>query len=344
MISHDHEYTMKVAELAMSKIKALKLAADPLGFELWYTYATGRKPELNRRINEVIFNNSSLDELDEIANEFLSMARTQKVGTELTDEINRVVETLGGLTDAASAGRSGCAEASKRLKTSKDVDAIRAVALSLEQSLAAFEMRTAVLEQRLAASTEEITRLKDQLQAVSTEASLDSLTGLLTRRRFDAAFEEAVASTITRNSVMSLLMLDIDHFKKFNDRFGHLIGDSVLGLVGSTLRQLIKGHDVAARYGGEEFAIILPDTDAAGAVALAEQIRKTIWRRELKQRSSAESLGSISVSIGAAQLQADESAESLIERADSNLYSAKRTGRNCVWCNDYEPQRNQAAG
>jgi diguanylate cyclase len=135
-------------------------------------------------------------------------------------------------------------------------------------------------------------------------------------------------------------MMDIDHFKAFNDNYGHQTGDQVLRLVAVTLKSNIKGRDHAARYGGEEFAAILPDTDVRGARLIAEKIRKAVHAKELLKRSTNQKLGRITVSIGAAQVQREESLHELIERADACLYAAKRAGRNRVICETDEEFRN----
>ena len=125
-------------------------------------------------------------------------------------------------------------------------------------------------------------------------------------------------------------MIDVDHFKLFNDRFGHLMGDGVLSLIGTTLKQSIKGQDTAARFGGEEFAVILPNTNGGGALVLAEDVRKKIVSRELKKRASDTRLGTITVSIGIAEFRPGDRPLTLIERADACLYAAKLAGRNCT--------------
>jgi diguanylate cyclase len=128
------------------------------------------------------------------------------------------------------------------------------------------------------------------------------------------------------------MLTDIDHFKAFNDNFGHLTGDQVLRLVAMAVKHNVKGKDTAARYGGEEFAVVLPNTALRAAVTVAEHIRRAVMAKELMKRSTGEQLGGITISIGVAALRKGDSGQSLIERADICLYAAKRHGRNRVMC------------
>jgi len=329
-------YTVKVAEQAIERIKALGMPADPGAFELWYTYASGRNQELNRRINSLIEDKGSLsaDDHDSIRREFLQTARADTAiidaGTKVSAEVDNVVKLLGELILSTARGRGDFAQASSQLANSLDQETIRAIADALIKSLRTIEIQHAVLEERLSSSKQEIESAKQALATATAEANLDVVTGLATRRKFDRMFEDAVQAANNSGEPLSLLMIDIDHFKKFNDRFGHLMGDSVLRLIGVTLKQSIKGQDTAARYGGEEFAVILPQTNLAGAAQLAEQIRNRIISRELKQRLTGESLGAITVSIGIATYRKGELPLTMLDRADAVLYNAKRAGRNCV--------------
>ncbi len=128
------------------------------------------------------------------------------------------------------------------------------------------------------------------------------------------------------------MMTDIDHFKKFNDTYGHLTGDQVLRLVAMSVKQNVKGQDIAARYGGEEFAIVLPNTVLRSAITVADHIRRAVMTKELMKRSTGEHLGRVTISIGVATLHTGDTAQTLIERADTCLYAAKRAGRNRVIC------------
>jgi diguanylate cyclase len=127
-------------------------------------------------------------------------------------------------------------------------------------------------------------------------------------------------------------MCDVDHFRTFNNTWGHLVGDQVLRLVAQVLRASFKGQDVVARYGGEEFAIVLPNTALANARILAEQVRCKVMANHVRNRSTGVDMGQVTLSIGIAEAGPADTAESLIGRADSCLYAAKNGGRNRVVC------------
>ena len=170
------------------------------------------------------------------------------------------------------------------------------------------------------------------LEAVRNESLTDPLTSLANRKYFDSALEKYIAQSGASGEPLSLLLTDIDHFKAFNDTFGHLTGDQVLRLVGVAVKHNVKGQDIAARYGGEEFAIILPNTALRSALTVADHVRRAVMTKELMKRSTGEHLGRVTISVGVATLRRGETAQALIERADNCLYAAKRCGRNRVMC------------
>jgi diguanylate cyclase len=186
------------------------------------------------------------------------------------------------------------------------------------------------LEQKLEASRDDIAALQRDLDDVRREAMLDPLTKICNRKYFDENLLKAFSDANANGGPLCLMLPDIDHFKRFNDTWGHQTGDQVLRLVAMTLKSNIKGQDTAARYVGEEFAAILPDTDLDGAMIVADNIRKAIQAKELLKRSTNEKLGRITASFGVAMFRPGDTPSSLIERADRCLYAAKHAGRNRV--------------
>jgi diguanylate cyclase len=128
-----------------------------------------------------------------------------------------------------------------------------------------------------------------------------------------------------------VVVADIDHFKKVNDTFGHLLGDQVIRAAADALQNGIKGRDIAARWGGEEFVILLPETSGQGAAVLAEQLRTAFAKTRIRRAGNTDVAGTVTISMGIAEIQStEETVEQAIGRADKALYQAKGDGRNCV--------------
>ncbi|MEC9236272.1 MAG: GGDEF domain-containing protein, partial [Pseudomonadota bacterium] len=186
------------------------------------------------------------------------------------------------------------------------------------------------LEEELEQSGEEMATLQRDLDSIRKEAMTDGLTAISNRKAFDEKLKYVRQRSDEEASIFTLMLIDIDHFKNFNDTYGHQVGDQVLKLVAKTLTDGIKGKDFAARYGGEEFAIILPESNAMAGEVVGNALREAVAKKEVINRNSGEKLGRITMSVGVAQYSGSESEEALIERADKALYKAKETGRNRV--------------
>lgn len=333
----DHERTMAFAEIALGQIKALRQPATPRNYEVWYNYATGYNPSLNELINETLARSGTLTErdLEEVYNAYLSPTRLteriDKVSSRVMDEIEQVMSMVDSAVGNATTYSANLAGVSQQLG-SADRDGLRAIVEGLVQTAKDMELANSKLEARLTASKQQINQLQENLEVARTESLTDPLTSLSNRKFFDQALANAITEANAQNQTLSLLMTDIDYFKTFNDTFGHLTGDQVLRLVALSVKQNVKGQDIAARYGGEEFAVILPDTALRAGVTVADHIRRAVMSKELMKRSTGEHLGRVTISIGVAVLRSGDTAQSLIGRADACLYAAKRNGRNRVIC------------
>jgi diguanylate cyclase len=334
----EHERSLAFAEIALQQIRALRQLALPRNFEVWYQYATGYNPELNRSINETLAQKGTLDDadIDQIYSTFLSPIRVSDridaVGSRVLDEIKQVLGMIDAASGSATSYSESLADASEKLEGVIDHDTLRAVIERLMEGAKEIEVSNKKLEARLSASRQEIEQLQQNLETLRTESRTDPLTNLANRKFFDTALGKAIAEAKQNNQPLSLLMTDIDHFKSFNDKYGHLTGDQVLRLVALSVKQNVKGQDTVARYGGEEFMVALPNTALQSALTVADHIRRAIMTKELVKRSTGERLGRVTISIGIAVLRANDTAQTLIERADKSLYAAKRSGRNRVEC------------
>ena len=166
------------------------------------------------------------------------------------------------------------------------------------------------------------------MEAVKQEAVTDGLTGLLNRRYLNKELAELCHQG---KNVFTLALFDLDNFKQVNDRFGHLLGDRVLQFFASLLKKhcVDKPH-IAARFGGEEMALIFIDTPSNIAVQIADNIRLQLAESNLKKKDSAETIGTVTVSVGLSQYQPGDTTLNIIERADVALYESKAAGRNCI--------------
>jgi diguanylate cyclase len=244
---------------------------------------------------------------------------------------------------SASTYSENLADATNKLGSAKDRDGIRAIVETLVQSANEMQKNNQSLEERLNASKQEINQLQENLETVRNESLTDPLTGLSNRKFFDQAIAKAIADAGERSEPLSLVMTDIDHFKNFNDTWGHLTGDQVLRLVAMSMKQNVKGQDIAARYGGEEFAVVLPNTVLRSGLTVADHIRRAVMSKELMKRSTGQNLGRVTISLGVATLKNGDTVQSLIARADACLYAAKRNGRNRVIC-ETDPEFAAANG
>ena len=219
-------------------------------------------------------------------------------------------------------------EQSNRLRAMPSIERIQQIVgevLDESQRLCAANRS---LVQQLENSATEVMQLTQNLERAQAEAINDPLTGLLNRRGFEQAIAKAFEGPLVSGA--SLLLADLDRFKQINDAHGHLVGDQVLKSFAQILRSRIKGADIAARLGGDEFAVLMPETALPGALALAEQIRTKLLQGRLRLANREETLGTITVSIGVAQAAVAQDLQSLMQQADTALYSAKNGGRNCI--------------
>jgi diguanylate cyclase len=334
----EHERTMAFAEVALGQIRSLRQNAVPRNYEIWYIYATGYNAPLNKIINETLARHGKLSEadLEQIYETYLSHLKTtdriDKVGARVIGEIDDVMQLLTDALGMSATYDASLTGASERLSAAKNRDQIKAVVETLVKSTREMRDTNKALEERLTLSKNEISNLQQSLEAIRAESLTDPLTGLGNRKYFDRMIDMAVQSALANGEPLSLLMFDIDHFKSFNDSYGHLTGDQVLRLVGMSLKQTIKGQDITARYGGEEFAVVLPNTALRQALTVADHIRRAVMAKELKKKSTGEILGRVTISVGVSMLKPGDDTDALIERADGCLYAAKRNGRNRVIC------------
>lgn len=325
-----------LGEKALGYIKYNQTSATPDSYELWFNYASGLKPELNNKIKKLLSENPRIEQsqLDELYNTYFQNThvddRMQEISSKVSVELNDIIELMGSSLANTESYSESLEIFTSELADIKDEGSLRMMISSM--AAATFEMaqNTRELESNLANSQKQISALNQNIETIKAESMTDALTNIANRKRFDLTIQKEITNAQETNEPLCLAITDIDHFKVFNDNYGHQTGDQVLRLVASILNTNVKGRDLAARYGGEEFAIILPQTELKAAVIVAEQIRKAVMNKELIKKSTGEKLGRVTMSIGIAQFKPQDTIESIIARADKCLYAAKHAGRNQV--------------
>ncbi|KCZ46654.1 MULTISPECIES: GGDEF domain-containing protein [unclassified Hyphomonas] len=338
---------LSIARETIEALARFDIPTHPENYEIWATYVAQAHPDLRREIDALISD---------------GRAFTEEVNAELFDKYftdsrlsMRVVDAseafAAELTEVSSSIRKTGAEtatyADSLRKSIEKVRSTRSVS-DFEEMLTEIASKTHTIAQNnaelaisLNRSLDHVERLTAELEAARTEALTDGLTGLANRRMLDAKLPGFIAEACTGGTDLSLLVCDIDHFKRVNDRWGHDVGDLVIRYVAAKLKSAVRPGWLAVRYGGEEFVLVMPGTKAGAASGHARQLVQDIGRRPLRIRKSGDIIGTVTLSVGVAQYRPGEAAGTLFRRADTCLFNAKAGGRNKVLC---EPDEDVSGG
>jgi diguanylate cyclase len=315
----------------------LGLAPTPTNYSVWHSHISGENPGLSRSIQELVARAIPITDemLSDFWRRFCAPAMDPAVVTDAGERLGRLMASIAESISGAGAATSGFTDALARFGD-EIVAAVRMPDMAAVMREATRRMLvetkrmvegTRGLDADLRGASREVQALRNDLEEARRQAMSDPLTSVANRKAFDERLAREMAAASASGSDLALLLLDIDHFKRFNDSFGHVIGDEALKLVAQTLVAGVKGRDMVARYGGEEFAVILPATSLAHALGLANGLGAAVKGRRMLLKSTGRDLGRITVSLGVARYRPGESASDLVRRADAALYAAKDRGR-----------------
>jgi diguanylate cyclase len=330
------EKAREIHDRAHRVLEANGIAPTPLNYELWFFGELGQNDALKSALDGAVASGKAKnsDFTRALHEHFFHRANSSEdmdeVGARIAAELKKLATALHSTGEGSAAYGRTLGDAAEKLAQSNVSPQLRQVIDQVAAATVAMAEKNRILRTQVDASAREVQTLRSQMDTLRKEGQLDALTGLVNRRGFDERIAAAVSDAKASKKPLSLLMCDIDHFKRFNDSWGHATGDQVLRLAAQCIKNSVRDVDVAARYGGEELTVILFDTWLDGARFVAEKIRKTVEARRIVKKSSGESLGSITLSIGVCQLNSSESADDFIARADACLYAAKAGGRNRV--------------
>jgi diguanylate cyclase len=330
----DFEYARSIAENAVRSMDEHRVPPTPNNFHVWFNYWLGEPPALKRAIDIVIGNKRKFDAAMNqglYASYIGAKATDEAVAHKVSNQLHSVMTSAKQFLDTAIAdNRSHMAAINDVAEQSEAGVDPKVLVRSLMDELAEAATRAAKLEANFQEKQRELDTIRDSLAKSEERAKTDTLTGLPNRRALDEFLRKTQIAAMEQGEPFSTLLIDIDHFKRFNDEFGHSVGDQVLKLMARVLRERLRDVDLPARYGGEELIAVLPGANLGAANAVAERVRRAVSEGHITRRSTGEALPGITVSIGVAQFRDGEPLAELIERCDRALYLAKKNGRNRV--------------
>ena len=323
---------MKRARSALNLLAELRIPPTPARFAVAYAHQLGMIADLSLAMNRLIGHDRlNAEAVDELYTQFFanetSRAELNYASRKIQDAVGEVAEQIEGSSRRHRGFAEGLEEFAAALATGVPAPGQAETLLALTREVDSDHRQ---LQDRLSFTLRELETLRGELDRLEREAHHDRLTGIGNRAQFDRQLRAAVAHARRDHEPLCLMMVDIDNFKRFNDLYGHQMGDQVLKLVAHVLAQVAGPSREPARYGGEEFALILKRGDLAEAAMLAEKLRKKVEGRKVINRRTGQALGQVTLSLGVAHYRAGETAAELVHRADEAMYRAKAQGRNCV--------------
>ena len=337
-MAHHHDdlnQAVRYLKLTLPEMSKREIPTTPENYAVWYEYTSGTNLELKQKIDSLIKKNTPFSEKlnSDLYTQYIENGQ-QIAFDEIRDSVRKIINELLLQVSDEGSELGGYAKSlelfSEKVSDTVDSNTINLLITELLAETRKREEATHSLQATLDTMAQEMTQLREEVERLNDEASTDALTRVKNRRAFNIALEKAISASKIDSTQLTLLILDIDHFKLFNDQFGHITGDKVLRFVATMLQKNVKGNDTVARFGGEEFAVILPETSYENALSVAENVRTRIAAQMLTDSAANVKLGSVHASIGVADYRYGESPEEFIHRADQCLYQAKNSGRNRV--------------
>ncbi len=332
MSNTENQHSATLLRMVLPRMGKHQVPTTPHNYAVWYRYLEGSDAKLTKHMDALIEAGASFTGKlnEELYNTFVSecnLPHMSRIRDNMRDIIGDVSESLTQAGDRADSYGGTLDRFARDIDAGSDTASLHRKIQELIRETAKMSHSTQQLRSDFDDKNAEIEELKAQLSKAREEACTDPLTGMANRQALYDAIEVISDDPAPSDA---LLILDIDHFKQFNDNYGHLVGDKVIRFVASTIKRQAHGQAIAARYGGEEFVLVLPEHTLQQATNVAEHIRRTVEEAKLVRSDTKEPLSQITLSCGIARYRPSEDASDWLERADQALYHAKKHGRNQV--------------
>lgn len=330
----------EIFRMVIQKMADWGCAFTPVHYTVVYEYVAGINPPLIEAVNELLKKSPTLtgDDLEKVFVKFIVPDYVLPLNDyrgNLAKQLQTILHNISSTTtqtaQEAERVRNGMESYSHSLKEeSLDEKTFRTLVDAVLMDTLSIRESSSTLNSELVKNQKKIDLLQDELRIARAEAMVDPLTGILNRRGFLGRVNELLLDEKTAGKPCSLLMIDIDHFKKINDSYGHIIGDKAIIAVSKVLRGSVGDAVVVGRVGGEEFAVLSHQTNAEEGIALGERLRQNIMKIEITNPSTRQKISTMTVSVGVDSAKLVRGWEEMFERADKALYASKSSGRNRV--------------
>ncbi|MGB1198456.1 MAG: GGDEF domain-containing protein [Thalassotalea sp.] len=334
MNNNKYKEAQVLSERTLAFIENHELTPSPVNYSVIFLYASNHT-ELKLTIEKQLSSKGQIDDtfIEAMYNEYLSETSNIEniILSPLESTLNKTLNKIDTQVVNEKEITLNLEKVDSALNKLSHNKPLKALISFIKNLMNTSQGQRKTLTDELTQTYAEVKLLRSQLNESKEQAALDALTGLLNRRGWQSKLQD-----FDLDQVHSTIAIDIDHFKRINDGFGHAVGDKVIQLIANVIKKSITTNDIAARIGGEEFVIVVKNKSTTFAESIAEKIRTSVEKLRLVQKHNNTSLPPISVSLGVAELSERETWDSLFERADKAMYQAKQQGRNrCIISPDY---------
>jgi len=323
----------ELATQVLARLRSAEIPPVPRNYALWFAYLSNAAPTLTRQMRLIEESSQGFSEetCSDLYARFVAAADQKaangEISSRMQDVLASVDRSLQTMSNETANYGEALAGASKLLDSRPSTEQLVELVGELQQRNVEMYKQASSMRADLDRSESEIRTLRERLVETRGMAYTDELTGLGNRKLLNDCLQREITLAREKQSRLAMLVIDIDHFKKFNDNHGHRVGDIVLRLIAERLRRLKPEDATLARFGGEEFVMLLPGMSEEAVMTLANKICHDIKRNRVVIKSVKKDLGVITVSVGGTLFQPSDRVEEFFDRADAALYQAKETGR-----------------